>query len=54
MRRSSKYKYDGAQSVLKPNNSEIYTSFSEFILEVEMNGKIKIELVDGFKELLII
>ena len=50
---SPKYKYDGALSVLKPDNSEIFTSFSEFIQEVELNGKIRIKFIDGFKELFI-
>lgn len=54
MRRSPKYKYDGALSVLKPDNSGIFASFSEFIQEVELTGKIRIQLVEGFKELFIV
>lgn len=54
MRSASNFNYKGAKSVLKPDNSGTFSSFSKFIAEAEKQGKIKIATIEGFSEIFLI
>ena len=54
MRSSLDYSYNGASSVLLPNKTGTFKSFSKFIEKVEEAGKIKTETIKGFKEIFLI
>jgi len=54
MRSSLEYSYNGASSVLLPNKTGTFKSFSKFIEKVEEAGKIKTETIEGFKEIFLI
>jgi uncharacterized protein (TIGR00288 family) len=54
MRSYQDFDYRGANSVMQPNSQETYKTFTKFIAEVEKRGKIKSEIVEGFRELFLI
>jgi len=54
MRSSQDFNYNGASSVLLPDKSGTFKSFTKFIEIVEEVGKIKTETIEGFKEIFLI
>ena len=54
MRSQANFDYKGAKSVLKPDNSGNFSSFSKFIIEAEKQGKIKLATIEGFSEIFLI
>ena len=54
MRSNLDFDYNGASSVLLPDKTGTFKSFTKFIEKVEMANKIKTETIEGFKEIFLI
>lgn len=54
MRDGSHNRYRGSRSVINPETGEPFKSFSRFIEYVEKQGIIKVEIIEGFKEVLLL